>query len=230
MATGADLLPVASGLSELAWFENPAWEHHLITDDPTRPENVAIWDTDSDGVPEIGLVSGFSQSPTRSAGIVSVLTHDGNPSAVWSAAEIDRLPASHRVRWVDFDGSGNRVLVGTLAQPPDPRAENPVVSHRPGLWQREVVAASDGLVHGPYASDWSGSRRDTIITAGFAGVYTDEYRDGAWRRRRILGGNPAPWPANGASEFTEIWVAAERWLATIEPCCIGGETRIGLVA
>ena len=179
-----DLLAVASGLSELAWFENPTWARHVITDGLTRPENVAVFDTDGDGIPEIGLVSGFSQSPVTSTGVVTILTHQGDPTERWSAREIDRVPTSHRARWADIDGSGGKVLVnapmvGPEAEAPDFRDETPMVFYRPGAWQREPIATQEGLVHGLYIADWGGTGRDTIITSGFAGVYADLDGDGS---------------------------------------------------
>ena len=68
-----------------------------------------MWD--GDGIPEIVLASGFSMNAKKSAGIVSVLRHNGDPRQPWSIREIDRLPASHRLRWADIDGSGKKVLV-----------------------------------------------------------------------------------------------------------------------
>lgn len=217
-----DLLAVASGLSELAWFENPGWARHVITDGLTRAENAAVFDADGDGRLEIGLVSGFAQSPARSAGIVTILTQRGDPTERWAAREIDRVPTSHRARWADIDGSGQRVLVnapfvGSDAEPPDFRDETPLVFYRPGVWQREQIATQEGLVHGLYITDWNALDRDAIITSGFAGVFVNEFRDGSWHRSRILEGNPAPWPKGGASEFTALDIGGERLLATIEP-------------
>jgi hypothetical protein len=217
-----DLLPVASGLSELAWFEFPAWQRHVITGDLTRPENVDAYDIDRDGIPEIGMVSGFSQSPSRSAGIVTILTHAGDPRGPWSAREIDRLPTSHRVGWVDIEGDGNKVLVnaplaGATAEPPEFRTDNPLVYYRPGEWRRTLIATTPGVVHGFLVSDWSGRGRESVLTAGFAGVFVDELEQGSWRRSRIVAGDPAAWPQSGASEIAELDLNGQKLLATIEP-------------
>jgi hypothetical protein len=217
-----DLLPVASGLSELAWFENPGWARHVITRDLTRPENADAFDLDGDGIPEIGLVSGFSQSPATSAGIVTILTHADDPRALWVAREIDRIPTSHRARWVDIDGSGRRVfvnapMVGPQAERPDYRDQTPLVLYRPGAWQREVISTTEGVVHGLYVSRRAGEAHSLIITAGFAGVFVNELRDGAWQRTHLIPGSPEAWPRSGASEFTELWLGEERLFATIEP-------------
>jgi len=217
-----DLLPVASGLSDLAWLENPTWTRHVITDGLTRPENVDVFDADGDGIPEIGLVSGFSQSPKTSTGVVTILTHQGDPTELWSAREIDRIPTSHRAYWADIDGSGRKVFinapfVGPNAEPPDFRDETPLVFYRPGAWERELIATQEGLVHGLYVTDWSGRGRDTVITAGFAGVFSNELSGGSWHRSRIIDGDPAAWPKSGASEFTVLQLGSERLIATIEP-------------
>ncbi len=73
--------------------------------------NLAAWDMDGDGIPEIVLASGFSMDAKKSAGIVSVLRHNGDPRQPWSIQEIDRLPTSHRLRWADIDGSGKKVVI-----------------------------------------------------------------------------------------------------------------------
>jgi len=217
-----DLLAVASGLSELAWFENPTWERHVITDGLTRAENAAVFDTDGDGVPEIGLVSGFGQNPLTSAGNVTILTHRGDPAERWSAREIDRIPTAHRAAWADIDGSGNKVFlvapfVGPNAEPPDFRDETPIVFYRPGAWQREPIATQEGLVHGLYVANWNSGGGEAIVTTGFAGIFANESRDGAWHRRKLLDGSSRAWPKSGASEFAELRVGGETLMATVEP-------------
>jgi hypothetical protein len=85
-------------MAELVWFENPTWERHVIAGGFTRLINCAGWDRDGDGIPAIMLASGFRNEAKNSAGIVSLLEHDGNPRGPWKVAEIDRLTTSHRLR------------------------------------------------------------------------------------------------------------------------------------
>ena len=185
-----DLLAVASGVSELAWFENPTWVRHVITDGLTRPENVAVFDTDEDGIPEIGLVSGFSQSPVTSTGAVTILTHRGDPTERWAAREIDRVPTSHRAHWADIDGSGRRVLVnapmvGPQAVPPDFRDETPVVFYRPGAWQRELIATIEPwhgnqvVVYRLLSGNWTRNVIDTQVSVGHTAIAADLDGDGS---------------------------------------------------
>ena len=175
-----DLLPVASGLSELAWFENPDWARHVITDGLTRPENAAVFDIDGDGIPEIGLVSGFSQSPVTSTGVVMILTHGGDPTERWTALEIDRLPTSHRARWADIDGSpapwpgsgaseftdvqlGDERVIATI----EPWHGNQVVVYRMlnGGWTRQLIDTEVSLGHKVGAADLDGDGSEEIFVA-----------------------------------------------------------------
>src|SRR5262249_26080639 len=119
-----DLLAVASQLPDLLWFENPSWTRHIVAGSFTQMINVGPYDIDGDGIPEIALAYGFSTNPATSTGVVTLLTHLGDPANPWIAKEIDRLPTTHRIRWADIDGSGRKVLVnqplvGLGATPPD---------------------------------------------------------------------------------------------------------------
>ena len=48
-----DIIALASGMTELIWFENPTWKRHVIARDLKRMINVAALDTDGDGIPEL---------------------------------------------------------------------------------------------------------------------------------------------------------------------------------
>jgi hypothetical protein len=217
-----DLLAVASQMPDLVWYENPTWTRHVVAGSFTQMVNVAAHDVDGDGIPEIALAHGFSTNPNTSAGIVTLLTHLGDPANPWIAREIDRLPTTHRLRWADVDGSGKKVLVnqplvGPGAAAPDYHGATPLVIYRPGSWKREQVAATDGLVHGILIDDFNQRRRDDVLTAGFAGVMLHEYLDGAWHSSPLTKGDPQPWPKSGASDIAVLRLGPTRVLATIEP-------------
>ena len=149
-----DLIALASGMKELVWFENPGWQRHVIINNAARMINCAAYDVDGDGVPEIALAQEFANNPAQSIGIVSILKHKGDPTALWEATEIDRLSTSHRLRWANLDGSGKKMLVnaplaGATVQPPEYKGHLPLVFYRPGDWQREVITtALEGVLHG----------------------------------------------------------------------------------
>jgi hypothetical protein len=131
-----DIIAVASGLKELRWYENPGWQPHVLVSGINQPINAAAHDVDGDGIPEIALAHEFSNVYARSAGVVSILTHQGDPAGPWSIKEIDRVPTSHRLRFADIDGSGRKVLVnfplvGAQAVAPDYRDHVPLLMYRP---------------------------------------------------------------------------------------------------
>jgi hypothetical protein len=222
-----DLVALASGMTELVWFENPGWQRHVIASSlpgTTGMINLAAWDVDGDGIPVIVLAAGFSMNAKNSAGIVSVLRHNGDPRQPWTIREIDRLPASHRLRWADIDGSGKKVVINqplTAANVdrPEEHAHTPLVFYRPGEWKRETISEQDeGVVHGIYIVDWDGDGRDGILTAGFSGLHLYKLgKDGHWSRTEIAKGDPAAWPKCGSSDVAVGHLGKRRFLATIEP-------------
>jgi hypothetical protein len=219
-----DLLALASDLPELVWYENPGWQRHVIATGLHHMINAAAWDWDGDGIPEIVLAQEFSPTPQKSLGIVSVLTHQGDPRGLWSMREIDRLPTSHRLRLADIDGSGRKVVVnaplaGANAEPPEYRGAVPLVYYRPGDWKRQLITdATHGVMHGIYVVDWDGDGRDEILTASMEGLHLLRMtRDGQWNRTLLSPADPAPWPQSGASDVAVGHLGKRRFLCTIEP-------------
>ena len=219
-----DLIALASGMTELLWFENPGWERHVIAGNLLDMINLAAWDLDGDGIPEIVLASGFSMDARKSAGIISVLHHNGDPRQPWSIREIDRLPASHRLRWADIYGDGKKVVINqpltnAHVDRPEEHAHTPLVFYTPGDWKRKQISEHDqGVVHGIYIVDWDGDGHDEILTASFVGIHLYTLAaDGRWSRTEITKGNPAPWPKSGSSDVAVGHLGKRRFLAAIEP-------------
>lgn len=218
-----DIVAVASGLSDVRWYENPTWQKHIMVRGIKDPINAAAYDVDGDGVPEIALAHDFSNVYNESVGTLSILTHGADANAEWTRRDIDHVPTSHRVRFVDIDGSGKRVLVnaplvGAKAVAPDYRDHVPLLMYRSGAWTRETIGEGDeGVVHGLLPFVWDNGPRESVLTASFLGVFAHRYENGAWKRARIVSGESAPWPKSGSSDVAVGHVGTERFLATIEP-------------
>lgn len=219
-----DLIAVASGMSELVWFENPTWERHVIAGGLHRMINLGAWDTDGDGIPEIVLASEFSNEAKNSIGLMSVLEHNGDPRQPWRIREIDRLTTSHRLRWADIYGNGKKVLVnqpltGATAEAPQYRGHTPLVFYKPGEWKRETIGdQNEGVVHGIYITDWDGDGREDILTASFVGIALYQLgKDGRWTRTELAKGDPSPWPNSGSSDVAVGKLGKQRFLCAIEP-------------
>ena len=106
-----DLLAIDEQATEVAWFENPTWQRHVLATNVHRPLNAACYDLDHDGIPEVILAYHFETSPEKSLGNVALLTHGQDVRQPWTTREIDRVPTAHRVRWIDPEGNGKPVLL-----------------------------------------------------------------------------------------------------------------------
>jgi len=218
-----DVLVVATDLDELRWYENEDWTSHVLARGIARPINAAAWDVDDDGIPEVAVAHEFSNVYAERPGVLSIFTHERDPTRPWSIKEIDRVPTSHRVRFMDVEGTGrkwlvNCPLIGSRAVAPEYRDRVTIYAYRPGTWAREVIDdREEGVVHAILPTAWDGGRKESLLTAGFLGVHRLEFDRGRWHRSEIVKGNPASWPRSGSSEVAVGHLGGERFLATIEP-------------
>ncbi|HSU30168.1 MAG TPA: hypothetical protein VLJ11_02935 [Bryobacteraceae bacterium] len=219
-----DLIALASNMPDLLWFESPTWKRHVLATNLPHMINAACWSRNPHAVPTIAVAYEFSMHPQESAGVVSILTPNGDPRNPWKATEIDRLPTSHRLRWADIDGSGNKVLINAPLAAADARAPEyhghvPLVYYRPGDWKRQSIGnAEEGIVHGIFVTDWDGNGREAVLIGSFLGIHLYRFgSDGKWSRTEIAKGSPKPWPLSGTSDITVGYLGHERFLAAIEP-------------
>ena len=223
-----DLIALASGMNELVWFENPGWQRHVLAVNVPRPINCAAWDVDGDGIPEVALAYEFATDPAKSLGIVALLKHNSDVTQPWQMTELDRLPTAHRLRWLDLEGNGRKVLINApladaRAKAPDYRGTVLLVFYRPNVgansWKREIISEElQGVLHGIYVTDWDGDKREELLTASFLGIDLFRYgKDKRWQRTRLANGNAAPWPQSGASDVAVGKLGRERFLCAIEP-------------
>ena len=217
-----DLLAVDEKATEVAWFENPGWERHVLATNVPRPLNAACCDINGDGVPEVILAYRFEPSPEKSVGNVALLTHDKDVRQPWAAREIDRVPTAHRVRWMDPEGNGKMVLLlGPMVGRRFPPVEGdpvPIYLYRPGQWQRETISTEPrGVLHAINPVRWDGSARQQLLTASYAGLHRFECVRGKWVATVLSRGDPRPWPLCGSSEVRLGHLGQQRILVAIEP-------------
>jgi hypothetical protein len=220
-----DLIGLGLTANSLQWYENPSWTPHVIVSVP-QMVNLDAADLDGDGIPEIGLAYGFSPNGSKSVGNIGILHSNGDPTGPWTVKEIDRQPATHRVRFVDIDGNGKKVFViapilnvkATGFPDPD-HLPTPLLMYRPGEWKREVITEENkGVVHGLLAFDWYGDGHEDALTAGYSGVFVNSLgNDGKWKRLEITPGSPAAWPNGGAGDGVVGKIGGKQFFVTIEP-------------
>ncbi|MBL8240407.1 MAG: VCBS repeat-containing protein [Bryobacterales bacterium] len=213
-----DLVALASGMTELLWFEAPNWDRRVLATGLKRMINTWPLDTDGDGIPEFLVAHAFENEAARSVGIVSLLTHGPDIRQPWTLREIDRLTTSHRIR-VANGLFINAPLTGASAVAPEYRDHTPLVAYRPGDWHRQLITGADeGVVHGLFIHDWNRDGREDVLTASFRGIHVNLAQPGgAWTREKITDGDPAPWPKSGSSDIAVGTLGRERYLAAIEP-------------
>jgi len=225
-----DIIALAQNGPDLVWYENPgnstgAWERHVIVTGLPHMINCAPGDPGPDGVPDIVIAWEFSNDASKSIGKVGLLQHRGDPRQPWKLTQIDAIPASHRIRWADIDGSGRKVainapLTGLKAAPPNYAGDHaPLVLYRPGEWKREAIGeANEGVQHGILVTRWNkGDKRDSILTASFSGIDLLQFNAGKWTRTEITKGDPSPCPKCGSSDVAVGYLGAQKFLAAIEP-------------
>ncbi len=219
-----DIVVIDERASELVWFENPTWTRHVLARDVPRQLNADAYDVDGDGVPEIVLAYHFETRPEQSVGNVVLLKSGAEVREPWTMHEIDRVPTAHRVRWIDPDGSGKKVLLVApmvgRQYPPQEGDHVPIYLYRPGTWQRETLTTEPaGILHAICPVHWDGDEgtRQQLLTASYFGLHRFALDDGKWHITHLTPGDPRPWPLCGTSEVRVGHLETRPFLATIEP-------------
>jgi hypothetical protein len=219
-----DLIALASGLTDLLWFENPGkagihgeWPRHVLASGLNRMINVGF----CPGVDDLVVAHAFANEPKNSIGIVSRLTPGANRSEPWTVTEIDRLTTSHRIRCAQIEGRKvfvNAPLAGAKAAAPNYEDHVPLTYYVPGKWTRVTIGSdNEGVMHGIFVYPWTGRKDDCILTASFSGIHSYCIVEGGWMRRELTKGDPSARPKSGASDIAVGRLAARRFMTSIEP-------------
>jgi hypothetical protein len=222
-----DIIPVAAGSPELAWYENPSWDRHVMLNDKKAMLWASPADIDGDGIPEFALLSDFGQDPKTSKGSVWLLKSQADPKELWKSYLVDAVPTAHRVTWADLEGNGKKEIVMApfvgLKGWGDPKYQDnvPLLYWRVPAklddpWKRETVDDKlYGVVHHLHAIQWtpgksapakSNDKRDDLIVAGFDGImlYTPSgHGDKLKFERKQLAKGDEPRDVPGAGGMTK---------------------------
>lgn len=91
-----DVIGMTQRVTELAWYENPTWQRHVIIKDMTGMVNLAANDIDGDGIPELAIQNEFSMVAAKSPGLVWLLRDQGDPRQPWKASKLQRADGRPR--------------------------------------------------------------------------------------------------------------------------------------
>jgi FG-GAP-like repeat len=228
-----DVVGLSSRVTELAWYENPNWERHVMVKDMNGLVNMAAADIDGDGIPELAIQNEFSMVAAKSPGLVWVLHNQGDPREPWKATKVDQLTTSHHVAWADLDGDGkkeliNAPLIGSKGLGPryDQDRVSLVYYHVPktldGEWKRLLIDDQiNGILHRVRVVKWTEGKRDQILTAGFDGIRlyqaTGKGDKIHWERKLLSKGHEEQAPRAGTSDVAVAHINKRRILAAVEP-------------
>jgi len=223
-----DVIANSLAVSELAWYENPTWERHVIVADTPQIVNQAMADIDGDGIPEVAFQSGFAMQAANSPGLNWIAKSGGNPKGPWKAEKIDQFPTSHHVAWLDLDGDGKKELVNApligeqSVAPTYDQDKASVFWYSPRDWKRHVVTTEiPGIIHRVRPVKWDAGSRDQFLVASFEGIAL--YRptgtgDAMTFQKTLLShGHVEKAPRLGASDVGVGKQDGKRFFASVEP-------------
>lgn len=213
---------VAVSENRVQWYEAPKWTKHVILEDQTERDNVAIavHDIDGDGRIDFALAAGWTK-----IGTVQWLSRGAQPNDRWNVHYVTQEIWLHRMTFADVLGKGKPQLVvsplnKTVAEgvrlmafeiPTNPRTER---------WLPTILDQSLNRMHNHTHLRWdTGDALDTL-TASEEGVYIiARNAAGEFAKTRIGTGAVAEQPIDrGAGEIRYGLMAdGRRFLATVEP-------------
>ncbi len=201
-----DVLALSERPSALVWYENPGWKKHPIA----MPGLKQFIDVAPLGG-GLAVATDFAMR-NSTTGLVHWLA---SPEA--APVQIDFLPSSHRVRWLDGRSLLVVPLMGNGAKEPDFDVPAPLVLYRrndKAAWARTVIDETNHVVHGVRIVDWDADKEQEILTASFEGVHVYDQGGGKWKKTHLASGDQRPGPKRGCSE---VALGKPRFLATVEP-------------
>lgn len=223
-----DVIANSLSVPELAWYENPTWERHVIVSETPRIVNQAMADIDGDGIPEVAFQSAFAMQAVNSEGHTWIAEHEGDPEEAWSVKRIDSFPTSHHVAWADLDGDGqlelvNAPLIGAESLAPTYDQDRASIFwYDQESWERHTIDEKvPGIIHRVRPVRWDPPDRDQILVASFEGVtlYRGVGSGDAmtFEKELISRGHEGAAPRLGASDVGAGTSTGEPIVASVEP-------------
>ena len=223
---------VGVSADDVAWYENPTWERHLIAG-TIRNSNVCIAaeDLDGDGIPEFALGADWQPNNTTSGGALFLLNHEGDVKQPWKVTTlVEEEPTLHRIQWADLDGDGKKELVvaplkGRNSTGPDFMdvgvklyalfpGENPLETP----WREEIISRELHIVHNVFPCSTcyppqGEARPDILLVASMEGITGFDRLGSAsqpqYQTTGIRGGLRAPLVPEGAGEIKQVRIPSD---------------------
>jgi hypothetical protein len=167
--------------NQIAWYENPTWQKHVIAEKLTALDHVCIAaaDIDGDGKAEIAVGAGWNPGDTVNSGAVFYLVPPADRRQRWQPTELPHDPTVHRMRWVkdetgkfnlivvplhgrgNTNGQGWGVNITAYRVPPDPK----------GTWKQAVLDHSLHMTHNFDPVQWDDSPGEKLLVGAREGSF-----------------------------------------------------------
>ena len=226
-----DILLTTMRKSEPAWYENPDWKRHLISDALEATSLViAAGDIEGDEAPEMFISAGFSPINEDSLGKIYKLRSTKDPKQLWQHELFDTVFMAHRMYFADLNNDDKAELVVSpiIGSPTRPIAEynasTPLYYYQSGTLNKQFIYENlRGTVHGMEIVDWNG--QDAILTAGYDGIWlhrateTDTTGKIKFKSEQITKGKQAGVLGRRGSSDAQVGKLpnGENYIASIEP-------------
>jgi hypothetical protein len=211
---------------DVAWYENPGWQKHVIAEKLTAIDHVCIaaQDIDGDGKAEVAVGAGWNPGDTVGSGAVFYLVPPADRTQKWKPVELHHEPTVHRMWWIKDEmgksslvvaplhGRGNKNGAGEGARlleyivPQNPESE----------WKTRVVDDSMHMTHNLDPIQWDSDRAQEILYCGKEGVLLLNRNVEGWNKTQLIG-NEDNNGFVGAGEVRLGRLKEGRFIATVEP-------------
>ncbi len=208
---------------QFVWYQNGSWERHVMVDDLTSRDNVAIAAEDIDGDGQVEVAVGAMWNPGETSnversGSVHYLLRPDDPTQPWEPVSLYHEPTVHRMHWVPGEsgrydlvmlplhgignqgGEGAGVNIIAYTMPDDPRAP----------WPTKVLDNQMHLTHN-FEVVRQGNTTQLLI-AGKEGIRRIPYPENTVGSAHVI-----PGVTNAAGEVRLGDLAGTPLMATIEP-------------
>jgi len=211
---------------EVAWYENPGWEKHVIAEKLTELDHVCIaaQDIDGDGKAEIAVGAGWNPSDTVNSGAVFYLVPPADRKGKWKPVELHHEPTVHRMWWVRDEAGEFSLVVAPLHGRGNKNGAGEGVrlleylrrSSPEGSWEARLIDDSMHMTHNLDPVQWDRDPATEILYCGKEGVLLLNRSGNEWHKTKIVSPDQQPGFA-GAGEVRLGKLKESRFIATIEP-------------
>lgn len=227
--------------AEVAWYENPTWQKHVISGKLTERDHVCIAaeDINGDGKAEIAIGAQWNPGDTVNSGAVFYLVAPEDRTQKWKAVKLPHEPTVHRMWWTHDDsgkyslvvaplhgrgnknGAGDGVKLLEYILPANPEAE----------WKTRLMEDTLHMTHNLDPVQWDNDRAQEILYGGKEAIFLLDRKNTDWGKTKLAGDQPG-FAGAGEVRLGKAWITRgearirdgvgtlpppDRFIATIEP-------------